>query len=127
DPTARFDNLEIRNNGAPLVAPSAPSSPSPANNATGVAPNASLTWSASGATNYDIAFGTTNPPVPAATGLSSASYTPTMAANTTYFWQVVARNTVGVTTGPIWTFTTGSPPVDLLVSDTFTGTTVLTA
>src|SRR5262249_662909 len=33
------------------------------------------------------------------------------ASNTQYFWQIVARNANGSTTGPIWKFTTsGAPP-----------------
>jgi regulation of enolase protein 1 (concanavalin A-like superfamily) len=74
-----------------------------------VATNATLTWTSSGATSYDIAFGTTNPPPAAATGLTAASYAPAgMLGGTTYFWQVTGRNSVGATTGPVWSFTTAS-------------------
>ncbi|HEY1306713.1 MAG TPA: M4 family metallopeptidase [Vicinamibacterales bacterium] len=127
DSSATFDNLEIRNIGAPLVPPDAPTAPSPANNASSVSPNATLTWSAPGATSYDVAFGTANPPAPVAMNLTTTSYKPTLIANTTYYWQVTARNLVGSTAGPVWTFTTGAPPIDVVVTDTFTGTGLLTA
>ena len=79
--------------------------------ATGVSTNPTLTWSATGATSYDVSFGTTNPPPQVVSGISSASYTPAIVANgTTYFWQVIARNASGSTTGPVWSFTTASTP-----------------
>jgi Zn-dependent metalloprotease len=128
DFAARFDNLEIR--GAAPVPPSppaVPATPSPANGAIGAATTATLTWVATGATSYDVAFGTVNPPPPAATGLASASYSPVMAGATTYYWRVTARNASGPTTGPVWTFTTGAAPADLLVTDSFTGAGALTS
>jgi hypothetical protein len=47
-----------------------------------------------------------------ASGITSATYNPgTLAAATTYFWQIVARNATGSTTGPLWRLTTeASPP-----------------
>jgi phosphatidylserine/phosphatidylglycerophosphate/cardiolipin synthase-like enzyme/regulation of enolase protein 1 (concanavalin A-like superfamily) len=98
--------------------PGTPGSPNPADGAAGVATNATLTWSASGATSYDVNFGTSNPPPQAASGLSSASYTPAnLVSGTTYFWQIVARNNAGPTTGPVWSFTTAAapPPVQNIV------------
>jgi hypothetical protein len=88
-------------------APSAPALPSPANGATGVGINPTLVWSAPGATSYDVSFGTTNPPPPLVSGISSATYTPTGIINgTTYHWQIVARNAQGSTTGAVWSFST---------------------
>jgi hypothetical protein len=90
----------------------APSSPSPANAATNVSTTPTLTWSATGATTYDVRFGATNPPSPVVAGQASASYAPgTLAYSTTYFWQVVANNAGGTTAGPIWSFTTAAAPV----------------
>jgi phosphatidylserine/phosphatidylglycerophosphate/cardiolipin synthase-like enzyme/regulation of enolase protein 1 (concanavalin A-like superfamily) len=90
--------------------PGTPASASPANSASGVGLSPTLTWSASSATSYDVRFGTVNPPPPVTTG-PSASYAPgTLAASTTYFWQIVARNAAGATTGPVWSFTTAAPP-----------------
>lgn len=57
-----------------------------------------ITWSAvSGATSYDVYFGTTNPPV-FATNQTALSYAPVLAANTTYYWRVVPRNITGGST-----------------------------
>jgi phospholipase D-like protein len=95
--------------------PGVPGSPNPANGATNVATNATLTWSASGATTYDVKFGTANPPPQVSSAQAAASYTPTLAASQTYFWQIVARNSAGTTAGPVWSFATGAsaPPPGL--------------
>jgi hypothetical protein len=108
----------LRTNDSTIVAktqaPSAPASPSPANAAANVSTTPTLTWSASGASTYDVNFGTSNPPASASTGQSTTAYAPAALANsTTYFWQVVAHNSAGATTGPVWSFTTaaaGAPP-----------------
>src|SRR5205085_596202 len=91
--------------------PAAPGTPSPAPGATGVATTPTLTWSASGATSYDVSFGTANPPPVVSGSQASASYAPAPLANsTTYFWQIVARNTNGTTAGPVWSFSTAAAP-----------------
>jgi hypothetical protein len=93
--------------------PSAPNAPTPASGATQVATTPTLTWSASGATSYDVGFGATNPPGQVSANQGTASYAPEpLTANTTYFWRVTARNADGATAGPVWSFTTGSggPP-----------------
>jgi hypothetical protein len=44
-------------------------------------------------------------------GQATATYTPApLSPTTTYYWQVVAHNSGGTTSGPIWTFTTAGPP-----------------
>lgn len=108
--TARFDNVSVTGNPGTPVPPQTPSSPSPPGGTTGVSTATSLSWSAPGATSYDVAFGTTNPPPTVVTGQSAATYAPTLAGNTTYFWQIVARNSTGTTPGPVWSFTTAAPP-----------------
>jgi len=100
-------------NDATIVAkpgqpPAAPNTPSPANNATGVNPNATLTWIAAGATSYDVKFGTTNPPPVVAHPTSATYSTGTLNNNTKYFWQIVAHNANGTATSPVWSFTTAS-------------------
>jgi hypothetical protein len=88
-----------------------------------VGSSTALTWSSAGATSFDVAFGTTNPPPQVTTGQTSASYTPpALAAGTQFFWQIVARNSAGSTTGPIWSFTTAtsttpSPNIVIYASD----------
>jgi hypothetical protein len=91
---------------ATVTPPSAPATPNPSSGMTGVSSTSALTWTSSGATSYDILFSTTNPPSVAATGLTSASYAPAMTGATTYYWQVVAKNSGGSTTGPVWSFST---------------------
>jgi hypothetical protein len=87
--------------------PATPSAPSPASGATGVSQSVTLTWTASGATSYTVRAGASNPPPVVASGLTTASYAPAnLAAGTTYYWQVVAANSGGSTTGPVWSFAT---------------------
>ena len=93
----------------PNQAPAAPGSPSPASGATGIGTTPTLTWTSSGATTYDVRLGTSSTPPPVSTGQTSASFSPgTLSNSTTYFWQVIAHNTVGTTSGPVWSFTTAA-------------------
>src|SRR6185312_7229639 len=95
---------------APPTAPGTPASPSPANTATNVTTTPTLTWTSTGATSYDVAFGTTNPPGLVSTGQVNANYSPSALANTTtYFWQITAHTGAGATAGPVWSFTTQAP------------------
>jgi len=88
--------------------PAAANSPSPANAAADVSTTATLlTWSATGATSYDVQFGSSNPPPQVVTGTIVASYVPApLTAATTYYWRIVARNSSGSTIGPLWSFKT---------------------
>jgi hypothetical protein len=111
--TSTFDSVAVTGGSTPPPPPGAPASPSPANAATGVSTTPTLTWSSSGATSYDVAFGTANPPPQVQTGLTSASYSPSaLTAGTKYFWQIIARNSAGSTSGAVWSFTTATstPP-----------------
>jgi regulation of enolase protein 1 (concanavalin A-like superfamily) len=108
------------------AAPAAPSSPSPSDSATGVSTTPTLTWSASGATSYDVQFGSTNPPPQVSSGQTQAAYTPSALANgTTYYWRIVARNSGGTSTGPVWSFRTiaaaPAAPTSPSPSDSATG------
>jgi hypothetical protein len=123
---AAIDSLTIAVVAPPPAPPVTPSSPSPADTATGVATTlAALSWSADG-TTYDFKFGTSSPPSIVATGLASATFliASPLANSTDYFWQVVSRGPGGVTTGPVWKFTTAapppSPPANPLPADTAT-------
>ena len=96
---------------APPAPPTAPGSPTPANSASGVSINPTLTWTSAGATSYDVRFGTSATPPTVSTGQATASYTPpALQSSTVYRWQIVARNAAGTTNGPIWSFTTAAPP-----------------
>jgi len=91
--------------------PSVPSSPYPANGATGVPVNVTLSWSCSdpdGDTlTYDVYFGQTSTPPLVKSGHNLTSYSPgTLEYSTTYYWKIVAKDSGGkVTEGPVWHFT----------------------
>lgn len=56
--------------------------------------------------SYDVYFGTTNPP-DYVTNQAELTYTPTLAAATTYYWQIVPRNGTGPAVNcPVWSFAT---------------------
>ncbi|MGB2713484.1 MAG: Ig-like domain-containing protein [Vicinamibacterales bacterium] len=89
--------------------PGTPTSPSPSNGSSITGTTATLSWTAAGATTYDVRFGTTSSPPLVATNLTSPTHARSgLTSNTTYFWQIVARNTAGTTTGPVWSFTTAA-------------------
>jgi len=94
--------------------PAVPNGPSPANASIDIAPSTVLTWAASaGASTYDLAFGTSNPPSVVSTNQSTTTYTPSaaLAYATTYYWQITAKGAGGSTGGPVWSFTTAAAPV----------------
>lgn len=92
--------------------PGQASNPNPASGATDVNTQTSLTWTAgSNTTSHKVYFGTSNPPELQST-VSTASYNPgSLNTNTTYYWQVDEVNSVGTTTGSVWSFTTTSNSV----------------
>ena len=104
-----LDNYLVTNGGtgAPQ-APGVPTMPSPTNASTAVGPTPTLAWSATAASTYDVRFGTATPPPLLATTSSASYMTVPLAAGTTYYWQIVANNAVGTTTGPVWSFTTAA-------------------
>ena len=58
-------------------APTAPSGPTPVSGATGVSVTPTLSWAAStNATQYDVAFGTTNPPAVVSSSQTATTYQP---------------------------------------------------
>ena len=77
-----------------------------------------LTWSpSSGATSYDVYFGTASPP-PYAGNVTMPPYSPgTLSYATTYHWRVVPKNACGSASGcATWSFTTlPMPPSVTLV------------
>jgi len=92
----------------PSNPPDAPTGPSPSDGATGVDRNADLDWaSAAGAEDYEVYFGTSDPPTYYGTTPSNAIALPRLSKGTTYFWRVEARNAVGNTSNVgVWQFTT---------------------
>lgn len=95
----------------------------PLNGAVSVPAGAVLMWASGGGlpTGYRLSFGTDGAGVTPPTSIVSdldlgdqTSYDPAgdLAANTTYYWQVVPYNASGSATGcPIWSFTTGGLPL----------------
>ena len=90
----------------------------PANAATGVASNPTLIWEATdGATDYYYCYDTTNDNNCSVWYINGASTSRTLsglAANTTYYWQVRAKNSYGYTyanggSTAHWSFTTAAP------------------
>ena len=96
----------------PFPIPICSTTPVPTNAATEVPTLQQLSWAAaSGATSYDVYFGTaTNPPLVA--NVTSTSYNPgTLTGGTTYYWKIVPKNASGSATGcSVWTFSTISCP-----------------
>ena len=69
-----------------------------------------LQWSAATTggipSSYDVYFGTTDPP-DFAVNQTGTTYTPTLAAGSTYYWQIVPRNGTGPAENcPVWSFST---------------------
>jgi hypothetical protein len=90
-------------------APSAPANPAPGDCATNVLRTIALNWAPSSlASQYDVAFGTSNPPATVAVNQAATSYQPTatLAAGTTYYWRITAKGSGGTTVGAVWSFTT---------------------
>lgn len=96
-----LDNIRLE--VTPTAAPTCTTNTVPANNATGVNiyPNLVLNWNAvPGASSYDVYIGTTNPPTSLVTTSSTNSVSLVGGAyNTTYYWYVVPKNSLGAATG----------------------------
>ena len=72
-----------------------------------------LSWTATGATSYDVYFGTTSPPTQFMGNQGPNSWDPCGAGNmpvyTKYYWRIDTLNACGQkTTGTVWCFTTGA-------------------
>ncbi len=82
-------------------------SPSPANSATSVSLNPTLSWTAgSGAESHNVYFGTASPGISQG-NQSGTTFNPgTLAANTTYYWQIDEVIGSNIITGNVWSFTT---------------------
>ena len=109
--------------------PGQPGSPSPADGSTDVSIHENLSWGpASGATSYDIYFGTSPTLGP---GDFRGTRTGTSLAlgqlhySTDYYWRVDATNGSGTTSGTIWSFTTEDDPGQggetIIFADSFDG------
>lgn len=104
--------------------PAAATLSSPASGATGVAASTTLSWSAtSGATSYDVYFGTATSPA-FHSNVAGTSVAVTGASGTTYYWRVVAKNACGAApSSATRSYTTGSSVVTLLNEGAESGAT----
>jgi uncharacterized repeat protein (TIGR01451 family) len=102
-PLAGVEDLTIV---APSSAPAAPVLISPSNAATGVSLTPALSWNAStGATSYDVAFGTSGTP-PVVANTTETNYAPgALNSGAKYYWAVTAKNGVGGNASAVWSFT----------------------
>ncbi|MCJ7728986.1 MAG: hypothetical protein MUO27_03785, partial [Sedimentisphaerales bacterium] len=113
-----LSGYEVKVVNTPSATPGQATSPSPENNDTDVATNATLSWTAgSGATSHDVYFGTTSPGTFIG-NQAGTTYNPgTLANSTTYYWRIDEKNASGTTTGVVWSFATAAPPA--IFSDGF--------
>jgi hypothetical protein len=107
------DNSSIWSFTTCVSPPGTPVSESPLNTSTDIYFEADLNWGdCINASYYEVYFGT-NPSPSALNGSPNASAwaLPTLSANTTYYWKVVAVNSSTCnTSGPVWSFTTANAP-----------------
>ncbi len=111
--------IEVGASGPPIIAsaPVTPAAPVPTDGLTNVNPAflAKLDWAdCAEATSFDVYLvpATDPDPVPGITpvtanvALSEYTLSPQVLSLTSYKWMVVAKNSVGTSPGPLWTFTT---------------------
>ncbi len=126
DDENRLDPPDIGADEYTGVMPAAFALLTPANGATGVVLNGSLTWESSTyADNYDVYLDKVDATTLVSSNQIAAIYDyVNLDASATYYWKVVAKNANGntVATGAPWSFTTlallpPNPPTDLVFSN----------
>ena len=97
--------------------PNTPKNPSPADGATNIAINPTLSWSGGDPDGdkcyYDVYFEAGNPnPKLVSTNQTGTTYKPSqLEYNTTYYWKIVSEDAFGeIAEGPVWSFTTMGEP-----------------
>jgi hypothetical protein len=94
----------------------------PSNSATGVSQTPTLTWNASiAATSYDVYLGTSSPPAFTGTTTNTSYAPPRLLPNQTYYWQIVANDSLGMNPSAVWPFTTVDPSCSYSVSPILIG------
>lgn len=83
-----------------------PSSPQPSNGSMNVPLSALLSWSWNGTGSTDVYFGTQPDPPKAATVTGDSWTTPALESGKTYYWRLSKNSPCGVSSGPIWSFST---------------------
>jgi len=112
--------LVFPNTSAPL----APTLLAPANGSWAFT-NDVLSWvptiGAGDANAYDVYLGTSSNPPLVSSNQTTTTYTPTLAAGTTYYWKVVAKNEFGDSpASEVWSFKT---PITSQLAESFENTT----
>ena len=115
----------------PAGAPGVPTNPNPIDLATGVSINTGLAWTNGADTDdTEILFDTVTPPVNsvydgvAVESLTNAEIGGPLSYGETYYWQVIAKNSVKLeTAGPVWSFTTECGTMTLPFTDGFEAAT----
>lgn len=104
-------NKNDDDNGSSGTPPAQVTSGNPANGTSNVSTTTQVTWTAvSGATSYDVYFGASSPGSFIG-NQAGTTYNPgTLTYNTPYYWRIDSQNSVGKTTGNVWSFTTEAPP-----------------
>lgn len=110
----RIDALESINTiTAPATPPLIAKNPNPADEAVNVVVSSNLIWAnGGGATNFNVYFGTDNPPSDIINGINTTSTSVDISAleySTTYYWKIDSFNEYGNIDGDIWSFTTIAP------------------
>ncbi|MBK6910213.1 MAG: T9SS type A sorting domain-containing protein [bacterium] len=116
-------NITLVANEAVIPQPPAPcSSPLPTNGEADQPLNLTLRWAtAARATAYEVFIGTAEP-LPSISNVVDTSFAlSALEPSTTYLWRIDAINDVGITAGPVWSFTTEaqSPARDIVAPGEF--------
>ncbi len=112
-----IDLMHIEGGEPPTEPPVAPSGPTPADGAHGVAADTTLAWApAAGASSYEVSVWVDG--VEVASGTTSMTSLPVtgLVPGTVHTWQVTAVNALGETAGSLWSFTTAEPATTMTVS-----------
>jgi hypothetical protein len=108
-----------------LGPPATPTVVAPSDGASDVSIAPQLSWTAGGATTYDVYFGSTNPPPLVSAAQTAATYaTGLLSLSTVYYWKITATNAYGSTTGAVSSFTTTATVEEAVttINTTATGT-----
>jgi len=111
DGTTTGDLWSFTTEALPLELPAVASNPLPDDSTNDVSVDANISWTAdSNADSHNVYFGT-SPSPGFQVSQSGTSFDPgTLTNSTTYYWKVDEVNGAGSTTGPVWSFTTGTAP-----------------
>lgn len=92
-----------------IVGPSPARQPVPNDVVKNVAVNGTLSWVAgTGATSHQVWFGSSHPLTLRATQTGTTWNPGVLQPNTTYYWRIDEKNSAGIRTGTVWSFTTGA-------------------